>query len=153
MGTAKEQDAKYKEQMATYLDACNCSLFSVLCSIDMKRAYRLRKPYQFQRVRRDGKSWSSSLLTLNAAGSRRRATRCGFVVGKRVGNAVDRNRARRRVREAVRIVFDHLVVGWDLVFIVRSNAATTVEFTQIQSEIEQLLRRAGVWRELPAPVG
>ena len=119
----------------------------------MKRAYRLRKPDQFQRVRRDGKTWSSTLLTLNAAGSRRRGTRCGFVVGKRVGNAVDRNRARRRVREAVRIVFDRLAVGWDLVFIVRSNAAATVEFTQIQSEIEQLLRRAGVWREPPAPVG
>src|SRR5690348_3439885 len=119
----------------------------------MKRAYRLRKPDQFQRVRRDGKSWGSSLLTLNAAVSRRRGVRCGFVVGKRVGNAVDRNRARRRVREAVRIAYHHIVSGWDLVFIVRSNAATTVDFTQIQSEVEQLLRRAGVWRELPAPAG
>ncbi len=119
----------------------------------MKRADRLRKPNQFQRVRRDGKSWGSPLLTLNAAGSRRRGTRCGFVVGKRVGNAVARNRARRRVREAVRIAFDQIASGWDLVFIVRSNAAATVEFTQIQSEIEQLLRRAGVWREPPAMVG
>jgi len=101
----------------------------------MKRAFRLRKPDQFQRVRRDGKSWGSSLLTLNAASSRRRGTRCGFVVGKRVGNAVERNRARRRVREAVRIVYDHLALGWDLVFIVRSNAAATVEFSQIQSEV------------------
>ncbi|MEO7908929.1 MAG: ribonuclease P protein component [Roseiflexaceae bacterium] len=119
----------------------------------MKRAYRLRKPDQFQRVRRDGKTWGSSLLTLNAVGSRRRGTRCGFVVGKRVGKAVDRNRARRRVREAVRIVYNRLALGWDLVFIVRSNAAATVEFSQIQSEIEQLLRRAGVWREPPTPVG
>jgi ribonuclease P protein component len=119
----------------------------------MKRAFRLRKPDQFQRVRRDGKSWGSSLLTLNAASSRRRGTRCGFVVGKRVGNAVERNRARRRVREAVRIVYDHLALGWDLVFIVRSNAAATVEFSQIQSEVEQLLRRASVWRDLTPPVG
>jgi ribonuclease P protein component len=119
----------------------------------MKRAYRLRKPDQFQRVRRDGKSWGSSLFTLNAAASRRRGTRCGFVVGKRVGNAVDRNRARRRVREAVRIAYNHIALGWDLVFIVRSNAATTVDFTQIQSEVEQLIRRAGVWRELSTPVG
>jgi ribonuclease P protein component len=119
----------------------------------MKRAYRLRKPDQFQRVRRDGKTWGSPLLTLNAASSRRRGTRCGFVVGKRVGKAVDRNRARRRVREAVRIVYDRLALGWDLVFIVRSNAAATVEFSQIQSEIEQLLRRAGVWREPSTPVG
>jgi len=44
-------------------------------------------------------------------------------------------------------MYDRIALGWDLVFIVRSNAATTVEFIQIQSEIEQLLRRAGVWRE------
>jgi RNase P protein component len=44
-------------------------------------------------------------------------------------------------------------LGWDLVFIVRSNAAATVEFTQIQSEIEHLLRRAGVWREISPPAG
>ena len=100
----------------------------------MKRAYRLRRPDQFQRVRRDGQDWSSPLLTLNAASSKRRVSRCGFVVGKRVGKAVDRNRARRRVREAVRLVYDRIAPGWDLVFIVRSPAAATVEFTQIQAD-------------------
>jgi ribonuclease P protein component len=116
----------------------------------MKRAYRLRKPDQFQRVRRDGRSWGSPLVTLNAASSKRRVSRCGFVVGKRIGKAVDRNRARRRIREAVRLVYDCIAPGWDLVFIVRSPAMTTVDFTQIQATVEQLLRRAGVWRE-PAP--
>jgi ribonuclease P protein component len=51
------------------------------------------------------------------------------------------------------MIYDRLAPGWDLVFIVRSNAATTVEFSQIQAEIEQLLRRAGVWRDPPTPVG
>ncbi|MBK9710037.1 MAG: ribonuclease P protein component [Kouleothrix sp.] len=113
----------------------------------MKRAYRLRKPVQFQRVRRDGRSWSSTLLTLNAAASNRRGIRCGFVVGKRVGKAVERNRARRRVREAVRLIYDRITPGWDLVFIVRSTTVVTIEFPQIQSTVEQLLRRAGLWRE------
>jgi ribonuclease P protein component len=117
----------------------------------MKRAYRLRKPDQFQRVRRDGRSWSSSLLTLNAAKSRRHQSRCGFVVGKRVGGAVERNRARRRVREAVRLVYDHIAPGWDLVFVVRSPALVTAEFSQIQATVEQLLRRASLWREARSP--
>ena len=119
----------------------------------MKRAYRLRRPDQFQRVRRDGRSWGSALLTLNAAASKRRVSRCGFVVGKRVGKAVERNRARRRVREAVRLVYDRIAPGWDLVFIVRSPDAATVEFTQIQAIVEQVLRRAGIWREPIAPSG
>lgn len=115
----------------------------------MKRSYRLRRPDQFQRVRRDGRSWGSSLLTLNAALSRRRVTRCGFVVSKRIGKAVERNRARRRVREAVRLVYDRIAPGWDVVFVIRSPAVATVEFTHIQETVEQLLRRAGAWRESP----
>jgi ribonuclease P protein component len=113
----------------------------------MKRAYRLRRPGQFQRVRRDGRSWSTPLLTLNAATSRRRVSRCGFVVGKRIGKAVDRNRARRRLREAVRLFYDRIAPGWDLVFVIRSPDLVTIEFTQIQALVEQLMRRAGVWCE------
>jgi ribonuclease P protein component len=116
----------------------------------MKRAYRLRRPDQFQRVRRMGRSWSTPLLTLNAAASRRRVSRCGFVVSKRVGKAVERNRARRRVREAVRLVYKLIAPGWDLVFILRSRDLAVVEFAHVQTQVEQLLRRAGVWCASPA---
>lgn len=118
-----------------------------LCVEFMKRAFRLRRPDQFQRVRRVGRSWSNPLLLLNAAPNQRHVSRCGFVVGKRIGGSVERNRARRRTREAVRLAYDHIAPGWDLVFVVRAPAVTTVEFAYIQSSIELLLRRAGVWRE------
>jgi ribonuclease P protein component len=113
----------------------------------MKRADRLRKPDQFQRVRRNGRSWSTPLVALNAVGNKRRGTRCGFVVGKRVGKAVDRNRARRRLREAVRLAFDQIIPGWDLVFVARSPAVATAKFTELQATVEHLLRLAGIWRE------
>lgn len=116
----------------------------------VKRAHRIRKTDQFLRVRRDGRQWSSSFLILNAAPTRHRVSRCGFITGKRIGKAVDRNRARRRVREAVRIIFDRIVPGWDLVFVVRSSALITVEFAQVQAVVEQLLRRAGLLSELLA---
>ncbi|HNP69902.1 MAG TPA: ribonuclease P protein component [Kouleothrix sp.] len=113
----------------------------------MKRAYRLRKPQQFQRARREGRSWSSALVALNAVGNKRHGTRCGFVVGKRIGKAVERNRARRRLREAVRLALAQIAPGWDLVFVVRSPAVATVPFAELQTLVEQLLRRAGLWRE------
>lgn len=119
----------------------------------MKRAYRLRKPAHFQRVRRTGRSWSSTLIALNAVHNKRRQSRCGFVVGKRIGNAVNRNRARRRLREAVRLAFDRIAPGWDLVFVVRSAALMTVEFAELQATVEQLLRRAGMWCEPRATTG
>jgi ribonuclease P protein component len=88
-------------------------------------------------------------LTLNAAASRRRVARCGFVVGKRFGKAVDRNRARRRVREAVRLLYQRIAPGWDLVFVLRSPDLITIEFAQLQAVVEQLMRRAGVWYDPP----
>lgn len=128
--------------------------FLVLGSFAMKRAYRLRKTEQFQRARRSGRSWSSSLVALNAIGNNRRTTRCGFVAGKRIGKAVDRNRARRRLREVVRLAYGQIAAGWDLVFVIRSPAVATVGFIELQASIEQLLRRAGLWREPPrAPDG
>lgn len=87
---------------------------------------------------------------LQAARNRGHVTRCGFVVSKRIGGSVERNRAKRRMREAVRLLYEHIVPGWDVVFIVRSPAVITVDFTHLQSLVEQLLRGASLWRELPA---
>ncbi|RRR67023.1 MAG: ribonuclease P protein component [Candidatus Viridilinea halotolerans] len=111
----------------------------------MKRAYRLRRPDQFRRVRREGRSTHSPLLTLNLLAGRRRRLRCGFVVTKQFGNAVQRNRAKRRLREAVRLALPSLNTGFDLVFVVRSAEILTLPFHELRQRIEQLLRRAGLW--------
>lgn len=119
----------------------------------MKRAYRLRRPDHFRRVRREGRSFSSPLLTLNVAAGRRRRTRCGFVVTKQLGTAVRRNRAKRRVREAVRLVLPSISPGYDLVFVVRSAEILLTPFPALRQLIEQLLRRSGLWRQAePAPL-
>lgn len=115
----------------------------------MKRVYRLRRPDQFRRVRREGRTYTSPHLTLNVAAGRRQRTRCGFVVGKHVGGAVQRNRARRRVREAVRLALPSIVPGHDLVVVVRGAAVLTMPFASLQREVEHLLRRARLWSEAP----
>jgi ribonuclease P protein component len=114
----------------------------------MKRAYRLRRPDQFQHVRRVGRTFQHRLLRLNVAPNRRKQTRCGFIVSKRIGSAVVRNRARRRVREAVRLQFDSIAEGVDLVFIIRTADVVDVPFAQLQQAVQELLQRAEVW---PAP--
>ncbi len=109
--------------------------------------YRLRRPGQFQRVRREGRTVSNQLLLLNVAPNRRRTTRCGFVVGKRIGKAVQRNRARRRVREAVRLAWQSILPGMDMIFVVRTPHVADVPFQELQSMVESLLRRAAVWHD------
>jgi ribonuclease P protein component len=117
----------------------------------MKRVYRLRRPDQFRRARREGRSFTLPLLTLNVVPGRRRRTRCGFVVGKQIGTAVRRNRAKRRVREAVRLVLPRITPGYDIVFVVRSPELLAASFTTISQAVEQLLRRARIWSDQASP--
>jgi ribonuclease P protein component len=65
--------------------------------------------------------------------------RIGFTVTKKLGTAVERNRIRRRLREAVRIsVQDRLKPGFDYVFVGRSGTAGR-DFGKLISDIRAAL--------------
>jgi ribonuclease P protein component len=67
--------------------------------------------------------------------------RCGFTVSKKVGNAVERNRVRRRLREVVRLSgSNRMRSGHDYVLIGR-RAALNLPFTRITQDFEGALRR------------
>jgi ribonuclease P protein component len=59
-------------------------------------------------------------------------------VKKAVGNAVMRNRIRRRVREVLRLHREEIAPGWDMV-IHPSRAAATLPFTKLEAELLSLL--------------
>jgi ribonuclease P protein component len=72
-------------------------------------------------------------------------SRCGFSVGKRVGGAVVRNRAKRRLREAVRPVWPDVAPGFDIVFAAREPLRDAT-FSDIQEAARTLLTRAQLLR-------
>jgi len=109
----------------------------------MRRAHRLRRPADFQRVRAVRRSWGQLLLVLYVAANDNQATRLGISVGKRVGKAVVRNLVKRRVREAVRQRLPELRPGTDLVFIARAPAASAA-WPVLSAAVDELLRRARV---------
>jgi ribonuclease P protein component len=65
----------------------------------------------------------------------------GVSVGKRVGNAVRRNRVRRRIRELVRARLKELQPGWDVVIVVRTPASGA-PFLTLKGALDQLVDRA-----------
>ncbi len=89
----------------------------------MHRRHRLVHSGRFQRVYREGQSWVHPLLVVRALGNDLPHSRFGFVVGKRVGNAVVRNRAKRLMREAMRMRIGRVPPGLDVVLIARAPIA------------------------------
>lgn len=70
--------------------------------------------------------------------------RLGFTVTKKVGNAVIRNRTRRRLKEAARLLLkDRPVTGFDLVLIGRNHTRGR-PFAELQDDIRRALKKAGV---------
>ncbi len=111
----------------------------------MQRAFSLRRGSEFQRVWDTGRAWSHPLVILRASANGTSENRFGFVVGKKVGKAVERNRAKRLLREAVRHRIDRIVKGWDIILIARGGAENA-EFTAIDTAVESVLRRAQLIR-------
>jgi len=69
------------------------------------------------------------------------AARVGLTVGKVMGKAHQRNRIKRRMREALRRHVDLLPAGCDLIFHPR-RSVLTIEFSQLEREIVRILEQA-----------
>ena len=110
-------------------------------ALSLGRAQRLRRPKEiqalFERGRRDERR-SFLLLWQQGAATRRVA----FTVSRRVGGAVERNRARRRMREAYRRCQHMQPRGVDVVFVGRP-LALSLPFTKLEIEMSQALEALG----------
>ena len=103
---------------------------------------RLRKRADFLRAaqaRRQGVP--GFLLQARARDDGDPAVRLGFTCSKKIGNAVMRNRAKRRLREVARAVLPALArSGWDYVLVGRPGATVSREFAALLADLETALR-------------
>lgn len=120
----------------------------------VSRELRLRRSSEFDCVRHRGRSWSSRFLVLSALANGTGKNRYGFAVGRKVGGAVERNRAKRVMREAIRELHPRLQQGFDVVVIARNSFTPDLKTQDVVSQLATLARRATLLREdEPDPPG
>jgi len=108
---------------------------------NLPRERRLVRRAEFEAVYRGGRKRSSASFVIFLRQNGTERARFGMSVKKALGNAVARNRIRRRVREILRLHREEIVPGWDVV-IHPNRAAGTLKFATLETELLALLPRA-----------
>jgi ribonuclease P protein component len=110
---------------------------------DVVRPERLRHRADFLRAAQARRqSTPGFLLQARDRADGSAAVRVGFTCSKKIGNAVVRNRARRRLREAARLTLPGLArPGWDYVLVGRPATTLTHGFAALRDDLARALAR------------
>ena len=90
----------------------------------MDKTHTLKKNYEFRRMYRQGASAVGGCMVVYCRKNRSKTRRLGVTVSTKIGKAVQRNRARRRLREVYRLHGDVLRPGYDVVLVARGRTLT-----------------------------
>ena len=114
----------------------------------MRKELRLQRRKEFDSVFRRGRVWANDLLVLRTLPNELEHNRYGFVISKRLGKAVSRNRLRRRLREGIRSL--SVRAGWDVV-ISPKTPASQAGFAELKRAVVELFGSAGILDGEPSP--
>ena len=114
----------------------------------MKRAVTLKENYEFRRMYQKGASAAGGCMVVYCRKNKLGRNRLGLTASVKLGHAVVRNRARRRLREVYRLHLDELAVGWDIILVARSRTVT-VSWKELNDTFLRLCRKLDLLKEKP----
>ena len=103
----------------------------------------IRRNGEFGRVYARGKSYVNQALVLYVLKTRSKRTRVGLTATKKIGHAVQRNRARRVMKAAIDEHLDYNIGGYDLVFVAR-GMTPRLKSWQLSAIVAKLFAQAGL---------
>lgn len=109
----------------------------------MDRLVTLKRNKEFNYVYKRGKAVARPDFTLVYAKSRYGGLRTGFSVSRKVGNSVMRNKARRRMKEALRILLPEVKGNFSVIFVAKPQI-TDVVFADLVKQMRSALKKAGI---------
>ena len=109
----------------------------------MKKLITLKKNREFSRAYTKGKSYVTPVVVVYVLRNRQKEVRIGITTSKKVGNAVERNRARRVIKESCRKLISRIKPGNDLVLVARKRT-TQVKSDVVLRTLEKVLKDANL---------
>ena len=112
----------------------------------MKRAVTIKENHEFRRLYRKGASAVGSGMVLYCRKNRLGHNRLGLTASTKLGHAVVRNRARRRLREVYRLNTPAMKQGYDIILVARSRCLTA-PWKELNGTFLRLCRKLDLLRE------
>ena len=106
----------------------------------MKKAVTLKENYEFRRLYNKGASAVDRCMVVYCRKNHLGRNRFGYVSSVKLGNAVTRNRARRRMREVSRLNADKLTAGYDIILVARTRTVS-VPFSELMETYLRLAKK------------
>lgn len=112
----------------------------------MKYSVSLKQNRDFRRLYSRGKYAACATLVIYWRPNRLGQNRLGITASTKLGHAVVRNKLRRRVREIYRLHEEELLLGMDLVIVLRTRA-TQVDYWKLDRDFRRLCKKLGILKQ------
>ncbi|MGX7060105.1 ribonuclease P protein component [Vagococcus humatus] len=110
----------------------------------MKKSYRIKKEKEFKQIIQKRQSFANRhLIVYVRLNEESDHFRVGLSVGKKIGNAVTRNRVKRQIRQSVFELQEDIVLPYDLVIIARPNIVQ-LSTLEVKENLRHVLQIANV---------
>jgi ribonuclease P protein component len=118
-------------------------------SLEFIKSINAKKSSIFTRTIYKGKSFSDKLLVIYVISNNLNTNRIGISVGKKIGNAVQRNRIKRLIRQSYRQLEINVKVGYDIIYIPRKfSISKDIKLDAIYNSMKKIFKRLDLFEEV-----
>ena len=104
---------------------------------------RLKKRKEFSYIYKNGTFSACKILSIIYCKGYKKTSKIGFSVSSKIGDAVTRNKVKRKMREAMRSIVSRINNNYNYIVVAR-NGIETYDFAEIQKSIIYCLNKAGL---------